>query len=521
MVIVYQGRFLAEGFRLLGHEVLPICFTNEASANEQIEAVCAAPDLVVLELAGGSALPLDLYACRHRIAAYYIDSCINEFWLEELSMVMDDVFVDQRSSVRTLASHGILAVWLPLCVSESDFRDPEQAKDYEITFIGRVDAHRTKRNNLLKYVSRHYPLHHIEGVSRGEMQDIFARSKIVLNENLFSGLTLRVLHGLAAKAVVLTEAGGDGVDHYFTHDKQLVCYSPDTLLSRIGAILKNYEEYEAIARHGHKVCRGGHTSKVRAKELLDHIKANTARTARRHILQRQCAEANAKYLLRLRFGGSFKESMLLLNTVNQDQGNLGAKAAYLLGNAQARMNKPEKARHFYTLAAEKGCTFYAQSKLALICLLENKHQEAKIALVAALTALPEKVAFFRAELDALPGTDIQPQDIFFILAKAYAALGHIFQAGFFKQITDNYPDTALELALLAWKKSPTSYVLDFLLEHAARCGVEGELLPELCFAIEHGVATDRQILHTAELAESYYDKDLAHGILCAMRKSQK
>ena len=204
MVIVYQGYFLGEGLKLLGHDVRPVRFTDGAPAAAQIEAVCPEPDLVLLELWGNSLpLPPDLHACRHRLAVYCIDSCLNEFWLLELLRVMDDVFVDQLSSVRSLARHGVNAVWLPLCVSETNFRAP-QAKDHAITFVGRVDAHRKKRGNLLRHIARHYPLHQVEGVSKAEMLDIFARSKIVLNENIFSGLTLRVLHGMAAGAVVLT-----------------------------------------------------------------------------------------------------------------------------------------------------------------------------------------------------------------------------------------------------------------------------------------------------------------------------
>lgn len=521
MIIVYQGTFLGEGLTLLGHDVRSVRFSDMASANTQIEAVCTKPDLVLLELWGATPLPRELCTCRHRLVAYCIDSCINEFWLVELLQAMDDVFVDQLSSVRTLARYGINAVWLPLCVSEADFRSTQE-KEYDITFVGRLSDYRVKRRNLLRYIARHYPLHHVEGVSLAEMMDIFARSKIVLNENFFSGLTLRVLQGLAAGAVMLTEAGGEGVDRYFTHDQHLVCYTPDTILSRIRMIFDNYEHYEAVARQGQRVCRTGHTSRIRAEELLSHIRAGSARTARSHTHMRQCAEACARYLLRLRFGGSFKESLPILFTVCQTPGEAGVKAACILGDIHARSEQRERALYFYTRAAEKGCAFLPKSKIALLFLWENKPQEARAALALALAALPEDISLsFLAELETLPDDDAQTPALLFLLAKVYAALGHVFHVGFLKQLADNYPDTALELAFLAWKQRPTAPVLDFMLECAARYGVEGELLPELLYAIEHGLADDRQILRAAELAEQYYDKDLALCILTALRQSKK
>ena len=521
MVIVYQGIFLGEGLRLLGHDVRPLRFNGEDSATEQIEAVCAEPDLVLLELWGKTTLPKDLYACRHRLAAYCIDSCINEFWLVELLQVMDDVFVDQPSSVHTLARHDVNAVWLPLCISETDFRTP-QAKQHDLTFIGRLSDYRMKRRNLVRHISRHYSLHHLEGVSKAEMLDVFARSKIVLNENFFSGLTLRVLQGLAAGSVVLTEAGGEGVDRYFTHDQHLVCYTPDTILNRIGTILSNYDRFESVALQGQTACRTGHTSRIRAEELLNHIRSDYARTARVHQHTRQYAEARARYLLCLRFGGSFQTSLPTLFTLSHAQDKTGAKAACTLGDIFARADQRERAHHFYAQAVEKGGGVFPKSKIALLLLQDNKPREAKAILTLALASLPEgNGAFFLAELEALPDTCAQTPAFLFLLARVYAILGHVFHLGFLKQTTDNYPDTALELAFLAWKQSRNVAVLDFMLECAARFGIEGELLPELRYAIEHGFAHDRQILRTAELAELYYDKDLALLILAALRKAKK
>ena len=311
------------------------------------------------------------------------------------------------------------------------------------------------------------------------------------------------------------------MDAYFAHERHLVCYTPATVLGRIDAILGDYARYESIARQGQEACRAGHTSRVRAGELLGHIQAGTARNTRMDAPARQCAEACARYFLCLRFGGQFRGSVAALNAISQGGGEAGARAAYILGDIHARTDRREAARHFYTQAAEKGYAFFPQSKMTLLLLQENKFQEAKTSLTSALTALPAEAAALQAELKMLPDSDAQPAALLFLLARAYAALGRIFYTGFLKQTADNFPDTALELASLAWEQSHAAAVLDFMLECAAGCGVAGELLPQLCYAIEHGLADDRQILLTAELAKQYYDQDLALRILSALRKTKE
>ncbi|MBQ4132677.1 MAG: glycosyltransferase family 1 protein, partial [Desulfovibrionaceae bacterium] len=499
-------------------------------AAEQIAAVCPEPDLVLMELYGSSLpVPPDLHACPYRLAAWCIDSSINEFWLSELLPLMDDVFVDQLSSVKTLARRGINAVWLPLCISESCFRGP-QAKEYEISFVGRTSSLRKKRNNLIRLLSLHYRLHQAQGISRDEMQNIFARSKIVLNENLFSGLTLRVLQGMAAGALVLTEAGGEGVDRFFVDGKHLLTYTPDNIVSRIACILDDFPSHEAIARAGQEACRAGHTSRVRAGEFLGHIRNGTASNPRADIHTRQCAEAYAHYIFCQRFGGAFRKSVAGLNKLAETPDKVGARAAFILGDIHAREGRKKAASQFYTQAAEKGYIFFPQSKLALLLLQEGKIKEAGDALAEGLVGLASvqgempgmgaaALSVFRERIGALPETEAQAALLFF-MARIYAALGYIFSPGFLKQTPDTFPNTALELAGMAWEKAPGSAVLDFMLECAAACGIEAELLPQCCRAIELGLADDRQILRTAELARQYYDKDLAMQILSAMRKTR-
>jgi hypothetical protein len=87
-----------------------------------------------------------------------------------------------------------------------------------------------------------------------------------------------------------------------------------------------------------------------------------------------------------------------------------------------------------------------------------------------------------------------------------------------KQFHDDYPDTAFETALLAWKAKTIPAAMDLQLDCLKQFTIEGELLPELTAAIQKGLLTDVQILRTAEIARQYYDEDLAGSIVDAFRK---
>jgi hypothetical protein len=87
-----------------------------------------------------------------------------------------------------------------------------------------------------------------------------------------------------------------------------------------------------------------------------------------------------------------------------------------------------------------------------------------------------------------------------------------FQVGYLKRISDPYPDTALEIAMMAWTVQPSAEILDFLLSVCTQYHIEGELLPQMLFAIDKGIASQKQITRASELATAYYDMKLAQDL---------
>ena len=517
MKIVCAGQFLAEGLRQAGQTVIPLALREDADLNALIEAACPDPDWVLLEVWGRTALPRNLAACRHRLAVFCIDTPLNAFWLRPLLQLCDAAFVDQRASVAALARAGITAHWLPLCVQENDFRAPVPPERF-LTFVGRITPHRRKRANLLRLLQRHTPVQVVQDVSRARMQDLFARSQVVLNENLFSGLTLRVLQGLASGALVLTEAGGDGVDAHFTDDVHLACYGPDTLLPRLADIRARPEHYQTIARAGQAACRQAHTSAQRAREFLDILTSGQAGNPRRTDAVRRLAEAKAKYRHCLRFGGSLAAPMQLFGQAAGAAGTVGQEASFFLGHLFACQGDTTRAGPFLAHAARhKGVHgFLATATQALIALETEGPDPAAALLEAGQAALPRRCR--RYDFRGAAKAPVPRAALLVGAARLLLALGRDFEPGFFRQEDDRYPDTAFGYAVLAWQAMPSQAALDIMLACARRTGIEPEILPILKRAIGLGLATDAQIATAADLAWRAYDPETARDIASALAR---
>lgn len=506
MKIAHQGPFLAEGLRELGHELFPLRLDGQSSFDQQVEAVCPAPDLVIIEHMANRPIPPDIGESRRRLVAYCIDSCLSEFVLCDYMRLFDKVFVDQPSSVAELKKFGIEATWLPLCVSGNYFR-AAQNKEHDITFVGRLSPHRVKRGNLLRLIQKHFHVNIVEGVSEAEMQDIFARSKIVLNENLFSGLTLRVLQGLASGSLVLTEADGDGVSAHFTDGTHLLCFTPQNIIELIRRVLDNYSEYEGIAAAGQAACLAGHTSAARAAELLSRLAIGPG-TREPDPRKRRLCQALAIYSASRRYSGGFADAVNTLEKLNDHTDECSAQAALALGGIAARRGHDEAAARLFTAAFEQSLSPFPLLKLAMLWLYREKIHVAQRFIRMALSKMPAPCPDIEEELQNRSSAT-GAGDLFLIIARLYFLLQRPCQVGYLKNAADKYPDSALETAFIAWDISPSPKILDFMLACCKSRRIEGELLPIMTQAVEEGIATQAQAARASEIALSYYDLELA------------
>ncbi|HEU6437967.1 MAG TPA: glycosyltransferase [Nitratidesulfovibrio sp.] len=540
---------------------MPLRLDPARTLDEQIEEHGAAPDVVFLELFGETALPRDISASRHRLAAYCIDAPLNEFWLIPLARLFDHVYVDQQSSVPRFRESGVDARWLPLCANEGDFRAPAE-KRHLISFVGRTTPHRTKRNNLLRHLSEHVPVNVVQGVSTAEMLDVFAASHMVLNENFFSGLNLRFFHALASGSLLLTERRGYGVARHFREGRHYLGYAPGDVVSVIRSVEQGRKGAARIAARGQEECVRHHTSAHRARVVVrDLTEAGTGRDAATRQAARlahasRLDEAEAKYHHALRFGGPFVESVALLEhaatasdgpeTVGDPDGadsphrgrtghapGLVARTAELLGGILLRQGRTEAGVALLQRAAAPGTesgmgagakpTMPPGLAALLKLLLLHAEDTRRLTCLGQLTSALLRAGRIRRRylpyLNALKNDRDTRYNCCMLACEILHDAGRNHHLGFLRQEPEHLPDTALEYALLAFAAQKTTEALDAIIRCTAKAGIGPEALPFIRQATLAGVATDAQIALSASLALEYYDFSFSKMTVRALKKT--
>lgn len=517
MNIAYKGTFLREGLLLNGHQVHDLALHEGEDLQAALKAAPFPVDVVIWELFGGYSHIHALTPCEQPLVGYCIDTPLNEFWIKNCAKNFDHIFVDQPQCVPSLAAHGSEASWLPLPAKNAYFQPPRDKK-HTLTFIGRATAHRLKRTNLLRLIQSRFEIHCMSGLDVAASQKIFSQSRIILNENYFPGLTLRVLQGLSAGSLVFTENSPYGADFGLEDGRDLVTYTPHTVLERLAELVEKDEDFAAIGLHGQETCHRLFASEKVAAELLARV--GTAQK------KAPCGDADylwnqaaAELLFVQRFGGSLGRAMRRLEALADSCPDRAAAAHVLMGDVEARLNREAAAREHYRKALERAPESTANLKLAFLDIRRNAPDAARSALLAYLRHAGDTAgAGLEGRLSAAGGTT--PQALLLALAGIYLDLGRPWDMGFHKDSPDPVPDTALEAARLSWGYAPTPAALELMLRCLRPAHMEGELLPTLLGALKMGLLSPVQILDTARLAYEYYDRETAAAIMSAMKKAR-
>ncbi|MBW2140903.1 MAG: glycosyltransferase family 1 protein [Deltaproteobacteria bacterium] len=101
---------------------------------------------------------------------------------------------------------------------------------------------------------------------------------MVLNENLFNGVTTRMFEGMASGTMLLTEKAGNGLNDLFTPGEDLADFGPYDLFDQIEHYLINTKERERIAVRGREKVVSSHDIRHRAEKLIslmEHARPET------------------------------------------------------------------------------------------------------------------------------------------------------------------------------------------------------------------------------------------------------
>ena len=472
-IIVLNGLRFVAPLKALGHTVrsfgeLQGCDQRLAIAGQSIDNVLQlagfVPDLILIEIFGGAA-PFfrGLERCPYPLAAYAVDTTINLFWMRHYLALFDAVFVDQADAAYHLRRSGIRATWLPLAIDPQWYPTTPQAPEYDIVFVGRITPGRAKRHNLIQLLQKHYPVHVVgrkgdPWLSEQQMARLFAKARIVLNENLFNGVTLRVFQGLASGSMLLTEEAGNGLHELFEDNRHLVTFTPETLLEKAGYFLGNEDQRRAIAQAGQDVVLAQHTLLHRVETILDGCSALVGTRPPRPLPYRFSASAATYALLAERFSSQAqlflpRAEQASVTVLQNQQASRRTKAQTYeyLGRCLATSNHPQDALKSLfeatRLAPRNPSPCFLLGHLLLH--LEQKQQAVSF-FSSGLKRLdcPKQDLVHTAEKLTATGRFDSPE-LWSAFAKVMAACDRIFEPGHIKQAAVLFPETAVEYLELA------------------------------------------------------------------------
>ncbi|MDR2668358.1 MAG: glycosyltransferase [Desulfovibrio sp.] len=220
---------LVPAFRSLGHVVISagyqkscdICIDRPYNAPAVYDHVCSVgfvPDFVFLCDSGNMPYFHHIEELPCVSAFYSIDTWCNH-WHLPFANAFDIVFSAQKGYAEALAESGVPVLWLPLFAPSSVIPRVEVPRDVPVSFVGTI-GHRNNpdRQSFLKQFKELHPL----VTYSGPYAELYARSRVVLNQSACSEVNFRCFEAMACGAALLTERGCMGMEDLFVEGETIL-----------------------------------------------------------------------------------------------------------------------------------------------------------------------------------------------------------------------------------------------------------------------------------------------------------
>ncbi|MBI4798790.1 MAG: glycosyltransferase family 1 protein [Desulfarculus sp.] len=297
-ILVLGNDNFVKPLRALGHEVrtaapgdgadLPL--VHQDPEWRRLSAAAQAKRLnfdaiLVTDDVGRRTLPTGLWAAEAVTVFYGVDAPLNRFWQMPYARLFDVALLDQPQEAADLAALHGGAAWLPVGVDLSLYDGPPAPSQVAgVGFVGVVnETVRPKRSAILSKLAKRAPLH-LRGGRQGQWFDtrqaalLYRQCQVVLNENLFPGVTTRPLEVLAAGGSLLSEAAPGAMDRFFRDGEHLCFFGPDDIEQKLELLLGSPDLRRRLAEQGREEVRQHHGLERRAQEIVRRIESMLAKT---------------------------------------------------------------------------------------------------------------------------------------------------------------------------------------------------------------------------------------------------
>ncbi|MDR0549534.1 MAG: glycosyltransferase [Deltaproteobacteria bacterium] len=369
LILCLGSDYFHQAFHSFGHTVLAPPHQEGYPVDSLFNNLKDRPDLIVyVDHLGHHFWPDGLTNIYGVPKVYYaVDAPINFWWQRDFARLFDYVFVDQKTQANILAEEDQLeASWLPVGVDVKSYAaTPEDSaqKLYDFGFVGRLDpAHRPKRSRLVDLLSSRYVLKTAGSEPTGwvgpaESGQLYRQSKLALNENLFPGVTTRMLEAMAAGAVLFTEKAGGDLGEIFKAGEDFAWFEPEDILGAAETWLSDDKRRQRVAKRALEKVTGAHDVKHRAEKFLKTIENLNPGAALLDSLAWD-REGRALFLTALRWPKEegFKRVQRAATLLEKAYKNdvIEPLGVFYLGHVERLRNRPVLAKKYLEEAYEKG-----------------------------------------------------------------------------------------------------------------------------------------------------------------------
>lgn len=273
---------LVPAFKELGHQVVtvgyePYCdirVTSPRNALSLYSQVCSSgfiPDgLFWCDSSNLPYLPgIEELPCA---TTYYSIDTYCHIWHFGFANAFDAVFVAQKDHVPLFPAKRVAVRWLPLFAQELPAPLPMPERDIPVSFVGnRKHPNNRDREVFLDGFRKTHPLF----IYTGPFEEVFSRSRIVLNQTACSEVNYRCFEAMACGAALLTEFCDHGMADLFSSGVNILPPYVRNNWKHASAIaaraLAVPEKLAEIAEAGRDLIGRYHLARHRAAEVADTL----------------------------------------------------------------------------------------------------------------------------------------------------------------------------------------------------------------------------------------------------------
>ena len=278
LILCLGSEYFHGAFASQGHKVLAPPHADGFPLAHFFDRLTDRPDLLVYtDHLGRHAWPEGLEELDIPKIYYAVDTPINFWWQKHFGSLFDICYADQKPFAARFQEEGLDGRWLPVAVNTAAYQstsDDPGEKVYDFGFVGVLsDQVRGKRSQLIQSLSSRFSLKTLGDRGPGwagpeESAALYRQSRLILNENLFPGVTTRMFEALACGAALFTEKAGGDLGEIFQPGEDFAWFEPQELFTAADYWLADESRLAKMAARARAKVLSAHDISHRAEKVL-------------------------------------------------------------------------------------------------------------------------------------------------------------------------------------------------------------------------------------------------------------